>query len=148
MNFIITWALKTVLGRYVTVGLVAVLLGGGALYWHNFKEDLRDEGAEECIQLVNEETHQILVEALAAEKALATTLRARIARDAVVNAEARERHSALETQVGDLERAMAEQARTDNEYKEWSDTPLPSGVAERLQKQSGDNPGSGNEDGN
>ena len=145
---LIKWALKTVLGRYVTVILVTLLLGGGAWKWYSFKEDLRTEGAEECIQIVNEETHRQLIDALAAEKSAVAKLRARAVADAVVNSEARTRHRELETQVSDLEKAMAEQARTDNEYKEWGDTPLPTGVAERMREQAADNPDPNNEDSN
>ncbi len=131
------WAFKTVLGRYVTAGVVALLLGGAGLKWYSFKQSLREEGAQACIQIVNEETHNILVANLANEKAANEKLRATAVMDAAVNAEARARHRDLETQVSAMEKAMAEQARTDNEYKEWGDTVLPSGVAERMREQAG-----------
>lgn len=149
MNFIIQWILKTVAGRIVTGLLITSLLGGVAWKWYSFKEGLKDEGQAECIQLVNEETHQKLKEALAAAQAANTDLLERIAIAKAANQEATERRRALETQVGDLEKAMADQARTDNEYKNWSVAPLPDGIADRLRRmQAGVDPGSVREDSN
>jgi len=129
---IISWAFKSVLGRYVTVGLVTVLLGGAAVYWHNFKEDLRDEGAEECIQIINQETHSQMVAALADSQAANAQLRAEAAVTALVNAEAEERLKRSESIVESLKSARLEQEKTDETYAEWSAAPLPDGVADRL----------------
>ena len=138
---IFKWVFKTVVGRWVTAGLIAALLSGAAWKWHQFKEDLIHQGQQVCVQEINKETVIQLQDALAAEKSARADLIARMAADAAVNQAAIERRRQLENQVSDLERAMAEQARTDNEYKEWSDAPLPSGVADRMRNaQAGGDP--------
>ena len=132
MSKLIAMIFKTVVGRWVTASLIALLLGGGALKWHNFKEDLIHKGQQVCVQEINKETVEQLKDALAAEKSARAELTANLIAAAHVNQQARDRHRDLQTQVGDLEKAMAKQARTDDEYKEWSDTPLPFGVGDRL----------------
>ena len=87
-----------------------------------------------CVQEINKETVAQLEDALAAEKSARAELTANLIAAAAVNQAAIDRRNNLETQVSALERAMAEQARTDDEYKEWSDTTLPSGVAGRLRR--------------
>jgi len=139
MGFLVR-ILATALGRWVLGGLVAALLAGGAWKWHSFKEDLIHKGQQVCVQEINKETVKQLELALAAAESARAELTANLIAAAAVNQQARDRHRDLETQVSDLERAMAEQARTDNEYKEWSDTGLPSGVAERLRKQARGDP--------
>jgi hypothetical protein len=137
---LIKWALKTVIGRWVTLGLVASLLGGGALYWHNFKDDLRDEGAQECVQKINEETHRTLLAALAAEQVARVRLEEMVSAAARENAEAEARLKESESKMDSLLTAMKKQRTTDETYKEWSDTPLPAGVAERVQEYAGSDP--------
>jgi hypothetical protein len=140
MNSVIKWAIKTALGRWVTASLIALLLGGGAWKWHAFKEDLIHKGQQVCVQEINKETVAQLEDALAAEKSARAELTANLIAAAAVNQAAIDRRNNLETQVSALERAMAEQARTDDEYKAWSNTTLPSGVADRLRvAQAGDN---------
>ena len=145
---IIKWALKTVVGRWVTLGLVATLLGGGALYWHNFKEDLRDEGAQECVQKVNEETHRTLMAAFAAEQAARVRLEGLVNAAAAENDAARARLIESESKMDSLLAAMKTQESTDEPYKEWSNTPLPSGVAERMQEHARPDPGPVRDDSN
>lgn len=126
-------AFKTALGRWVLGGAVALLLGTAAVMWHNHKQGLREEGRQECIQTVNEETLQILQEQLAAERAVIVELvKLGVARN-VVNAEATARHQASEARVSELKRQITEQERTDETYADWSRTLLPTGVANRLQ---------------
>lgn len=149
MNFVIQRVFKTVLGRWVTASLVALLLGGAALKWHNFKEDLIHKGQQVCVQEINKQTVIDLENALAAEKLTAADLRAKAAADAVVNEEARVRRRELEARVNTLSSQMAKQRKNDETYKSWADTPLPAGVGERLRNQAaGGNSDPGDEDGN
>ena len=136
MGTILQWALKTVVGRWVTGLLIASLLSGAAYMWYNFKQGLIEQGTQVCVQIINQETMEHLAGALAAEKSARAELTAKLTAAAAVNQTARDRHQSLQRQLTELELAMEEQARTDNEYKEWGDTPLPSGVADRL-RQSG-----------
>lgn len=133
-------ALKTALGRWVTGGLVILLLGSAGLMWHNHKQGLREEGRHECVQLVNQETMQILQEQLAAERAVNVELvKLGVARNAV-NVETTARHQLAEARVSELKRLIAEQERTDESYNAWANTLLPTGVAARLQLfRAGDN---------
>ncbi len=101
--------------------------------WHNHKQGLREEGKQECVQEVNQETMKILQSQLAAERAVNVQLvKLGVARDAV-NAEATARHQSAEAKVSELKRQIAEQERNDEPYKKWANTPLPTGVAARLQ---------------
>lgn len=126
-------ALKTALGRWVTGGLVILLLGSAGLMWHNHKQGLREEGKQECVQEVNQETMQILQEQLAAERAVNVELvKLGVARNAV-NAEVTARKQVAEGRIVELKRQIAEQERNDETYADWSNTPLPNGVAARLQ---------------
>jgi len=132
---------KTVLGRWVTAGLIALLLGGGALKWHYFKADLREEGRQECIQVVNEETQKQLEEAIAEAAMVRAELKQQAERAARENASAHARRLELETSLSALAGEMEKQRNEDPKYKAWSDTPLPDGVGDRLRKQAaGDNP--------
>jgi hypothetical protein len=135
MKLVIKWALKTLIGRWVTGLLVTSLLSGAAYWWYDFKDDLVAEGEEICVQEINKETMLQLQAALAEEKSARAVLTARLIAVAAVNQEANDRRLALQNQLSDLEKAMAEQARTDGEYKAWSDTPLPDGVGSRLRNQ-------------
>ena len=138
---IFKWAFKTVVGRWVSGLLIASLLSGAAIKWYNFKKDLIAEGQTACIQEINKETVEQLQLALVDEKAARVELSAKLSAAAAVNQTARDRHQNLQRQLTQLELAMEEQARTDNEYKEWGDTPLPSGVADRLRlSRSGSDP--------
>ncbi len=133
MGKIIKLALSTALGRWVTGGVVVLLLGGAGLMWHNHKQGLREEGKQECVQEVNQETMKILQSQLAAERAVNVQLvKLGVARDAV-NAEATARHQSAVAAVSELRRQMDEQERDDETYYEWANTSLPIGVANRLQ---------------
>jgi len=133
MRKLIGLALKSVLGRWVIGGAVILLLGSAGLMWHNHKQGLREEGKQECIQAVNQETLTILQAQLAAERAVNVQLvKLGVARDAV-NAEATARHQSAAATVSELKRQIAEQERNDQPYNEWANTLLPTGVAARLQ---------------
>lgn len=134
MNFVIKWALKTVVGRWVTVSLIALLLGGGVWKWYDFKEDLRDEGLTECVQEINQATVDALEAALAEEQRVAAALRATVAAAATVNQEAVARKNESESRLAELERQMEAQRNVDPNYKDWSAAPLPDGVAARLRE--------------
>ena len=141
MNFVVTWIFKTVVGRWVTAILITSLLSGLAWKWHAFKEDLIHKGQQICVQEINKETVLQLEAALAAEKSARADLTAKLNAAALANQEARDRRRALEDQLTSLESQMENQRETDPDYKEWSDTALPDGVADRLRDaQTGDNP--------
>ena len=135
MGFFIKKVIGTVLGRWVTGALVTLLLGGAYAWWHSHKADLREEGRQECIQVVNAETMKILEEQLADERAANEELRELAEYEAAVNAESRERRRELDLKITTLEAEMRTQAETDENYKEWADTPLPAGVGERMRNQ-------------
>ena len=124
--------ITTSLGRWALSGAVALVLGTAVVFWHNFKQDLRDEGRQVCIQVINEETVLALQESLAAERATATRLAVMLVAAAAENEEARARARAATFKVDALERARKEQEKTDETYAKWSRTPLPGGVADRL----------------
>ncbi|TFH46053.1 MAG: hypothetical protein E4H01_10690 [Lysobacterales bacterium] len=129
------WVFKTVVGRWVTGILVALLLGGAALKWHNFKEGLIHKGQQVCVQEINKETVQQLQDALAAEKVARAELSAQLTAIATENQASRDRRVELEKQLSAAQRAMAEQRKNDETYKAWADAPLPAGVGERLRDQ-------------
>jgi hypothetical protein len=126
------------------VGIVATLLAGGAWKWYKFKEDLRNEGVQECVQEINQATVDLLEDALAAEKRAAAALRASLIAAATVNQEAVERRDELSNQLDSLRGMMEKQKNEDPTYREWSDTPLPDGVASRLRQAAGSSSGSSN----
>ena len=141
MNFVINWIFKTVVGRWLLGGLVALLIGGAALKWHSFKEDLVHKGQEVCVQEINKETVAQLEAALAAEKSARAELTANLIAAAAVNQEAVNRKNELSSQLESLRGQMAEQRKTDETYRAWSDSDLPDGVAERLRDEAAaDNP--------
>jgi len=142
-------AIGSATGRWITLGVVTLLLGSGGLMWHNFKQGLIDEGTQVCVQVINEQTVIDLQAALAAERETAATLRAEAAANAAVNEEARTRLRDSESNVADLNRQIKEQRKNDETYKAWSDTPLPDGVADRLRRAgTGSSPDTGREDSN
>lgn len=133
MSKLIGLLLKSAGGRWVAGGLVILLLGSGGLMWHNHKQGLREEGKQECVQEVNQETMKILQSQLAAERAVNVQLvKLGVARDAA-NVAATARRQSAEATVSELKRQMAEQERNDETYNEWANTSLPIGVANRLQ---------------
>ena len=141
MNFVINWIFKTVVGRWLLGGLVALLIGGAALKWHSFKEDLVHKGQEVCVQEINKETVAQLEAALAAEKSARAELTANLIAAAAVNQEAVNRKNELSSQLESLRGQLAEQRKTDETYRAWSDSDLPDGVAERLRNEAAaDNP--------
>ncbi len=138
------WAL----GNKVTLIAVTLLLGGAAIWWHNYKDGLREEGKQVCIQKINQATVDALERALAEERAASQKLRELAATAAAANAEARERRFALESNLRSLEAQIKRQRNTDEAYRTWSDTALPVGVAERLRSQgAGGNSDPSGEDG-
>ncbi len=132
MKFVITWIFKTVVGRWVTAGVITLLLGGVVTWWYSFKSDLRDEGEQKCVQLINEETMLQLQAALVDSQAARAELQARLEIAARVNQDARIRRNMLERRLLELDRQRLQQKENDNAYRTWNDTALPSGVADRL----------------
>lgn len=132
IGMIFKWALKTVVGRWVTGLLIASLLSGAAIKWYNFKKDLIAEGQTACIQEINKETVEQLQLALADAKSARAELTARLLAVAAVEAQARARHQDAQTQVTALQNQIKEQRKNDETYRAWSDTTLPDGVGNRL----------------
>ena len=135
MSFIIKWVFKTVVGRWVTGALITVLLGGAVTMWHNHKEGLIEEGQQACVQVINEETMDQLQLALEREQAKTEELRRIHAAALVVVEETKQRKREMQERLEELEDQMEAQRNTDEEYKEWTDTPLPAGVGERMRDQ-------------
>lgn len=140
MGLILKKLTGTLLRRWVTGGVIGLILAGGAWTWHSFKENLIHEGQVACIQEINKQTVIDLRNALADERLVAADLRARAAADADANEEARDRLWESQATVSNLNRQIREQRKTDETYKSWSDTSLPNGVADRLR-----NAGSGSD---
>lgn len=126
--------MATALGRWVTGAVVTALLGTAAIMWHNHKENLRDEGAEECVQEINQATIDELEAALAAERSAVAELRANLAAVAAANEEATKRRVEAEKLSQRLRRQIEEQKKNDQTYREWTASDLPDGVAERLRE--------------
>lgn len=137
----IGWLLKkilaTTLSRWVTLGVVTTLLSSAVLWWYNYKQDLREEGIQECVQEINQETMDALEDALAAAESANAALRANLIAAARVNQEATERRREAEASLRTIEAQMRTQRETDETYREWSDSALPDGVADRLRQAAG-----------
>ena len=143
------WVMVSSMRKWVVVGFVSVVLAGSTYYVHSYKEGLRDEGRQECVQAINEQTVIDLQNLLVAEQVVAAELRATATAAAQENAAAKERLQAANASLKTLALKMKEQKENDKEYAAWSDVPLPTGVAERLrQLHSGSNSHPGHEDGN
>jgi hypothetical protein len=146
---LIGWAGASALRRWILGGVVALVIGSAGLMWHNHKQDLRDEGRQECVQAINEQTVLDLEAALAEEKRTSAELMEYVRRTAAANAEAEARHRDAQARVDVLLEEIEEQKKNDKSYSEWSDTPLPNGVAERLRSTgAGSNSNTSNEDSN
>jgi cytoskeletal protein RodZ len=141
----ITAFLTSQLGRWVTMGVVTVLLSGAGLWWwNNFKKDLIDEGKQECVQEINIATVTALEDALAEERSARARLAANLDAVAAANKEAVERRHQAEAKLRTFEAEMRTQREKDDAYREWADTPLPDGVADRLREAAGSTSGNSN----
>lgn len=134
MNFLLKKILASVAGRWILGAAVAASLGTAAIMWHNHKEGLREEGMQECVQEVNLATMEALEAALAEERSANAALNASLAAAVAANQEARDRRSVLQSRVDALQASINEQRETDETYREWADTDLPDGVADRLRQ--------------
>ena len=126
------WASQA--GRWVTVGIVTALLSTAGYIWHRHNENLREEGAQECVQEINQATIDGLEAALAAERSAVAQLRANLIAAAAVNKEAEDRRRELSSQLDYLRGTIEEQRENDETYRAWADDALPSGVAGRLRQ--------------
>lgn len=122
------------LSRWVTVGVVTALLGGAAYWWYDFKRDLRHEGAEECIQAVNEETHKAVVENLYRQQQRVLELQSQLSDLRVEKELALERERRAKEKLMLYKNSVRAQLENDEKYREWSRTELPNGVAERMRE--------------
>lgn len=137
MMMILRKLLASSLGRWVLGGVVITIVGGSAIMWHNHKEGLREEGIQECVQEINQATvDQLYKELKLKDDALAEARRVADAnRKAAMDAIKRKRDAEVNLEL--MLRAMEEQKNEDEDYREWSDTPLPDGVADRLRQAAG-----------
>lgn len=128
---------SSVTARWVTGFTVTLLLGGSWAAWHNHKQNLREEGIRECVQEINQATVDELQRQLANE----VEANARLADELEVanqaNASALDRRRELETSLTALAAEMEAQRNEDPTYREWSDSDLPDGVADRLRDAAG-----------
>lgn len=127
------------IGRWVTLGVVTLLLGGAVYKWVDFKSDLRDEGQQECIQKITQATVDSLEIALAEEKIAREKLIKRLLESERLNADALARTREAEQRLKVFERERENQAAVDPPYREWRDIPLPDGVTDRLRSLAGSN---------
>ena len=132
LRMILRFLINSVTKRWVTGSLVTLLLGAGFYGWTNFKDGLRNEGTNECIQLINEATVRDLENALTAERITNTQLRARAVATAQENASLRARLAQAQQRLQWFEGELRVQAEEDETYREWADTDLPDGVVDRL----------------
>lgn len=144
LGSLLSKVLATTLSRWVTVGVVTALLSSAVFIWHRHNENLREEGAQECVQEINRATMEALEDALAAERAAGVALRASLAAAVAANQEAIERREAAESTIESLRESMERQRNEDPTYREWSDTALPDGVADRLRQAAGSAPSDSN----
>jgi len=131
---LVTWLAKETLNKWILGVGVTLLLGSGGLMWHNFKDNLRDEGEQKCVQAINEQTVIDLQAALVEEQIARAELQKILGVTARENDLAKARARKAEARVTGLLTAMKEQKENDQEYAQWSDTPLPDGVADRVRE--------------
>lgn len=124
----------TQLSRWVTVGVVTVLLSGAGIWWYKFKDDLREEGEQACIQKVNEELHKETVEALYRQQQRVMELQAELSDLRVENELAKERERRAKEKLQIYQNSVRAQLENDEKYREWARTELPNGVADRLRE--------------
>lgn len=145
---LLTKILASVLGRWILGGVVALLLGGGAWKWYDFKQKLREAGMQECIQEINQATVDALEEQLENERAANAALAASLEVAAAANEEATRRRNELSRQLASLRGIMERQRETDETYRAWSAVTLPDGVVDRLRQAAGSTSGSSDTDSN
>lgn len=134
LSSLLNLALKSTVGR-VALGIgVTALLSGLAVWWYDTKHDWEEKGREECVQLVNEETHQILREQYAAALQANRLLRAQRDAAAKANTLAIERAKRAEQRLKWFQNSLEAERQNNEEYREWADTDLPDGVADRLRQ--------------
>jgi len=141
MMGLFTKLIASSLGRWALGIGVTMLLSGLAYKWYDFKRDLRDEGVQECVQEINIATVNALELALADERSAVAELRASLDAVAAANQEAIARRTKLEADLRTIEAQIKAQRKTDETYREWADTPLPDGVADRLREAAGSSSG-------
>lgn len=142
MQSLIVKILASALGRWILGGLVAVGIGTAALMWHNHKEGLKEEGRLECVQEINQATIDALENELKNKDLAIAQLRDAAVASAQANAEAEARRQQDRSTIASLQAQMEEQKNEDPTYREWSDTDLPDGVADRLRQAAGSPPDS------
>ena len=128
---------SSVTARWVTGFTVTLLLGGSYAWWHNYKQNLREEGIQVCVQEINQATVDALQNQLESERRANEQLSLELEHANQVNASALDRRRELETSLTTLADEMEAQRNEDPTYREWSDSDLPDGVADRLRDAAG-----------
>lgn len=128
----IGYLLKTVAGRWFLGAAVAALLSGLAVWWYDTKHDWEEQGRQECVQLINEETHKRVVDALARSELRRQELNKQLSDLRIENELARERERRANEKLLLFQNSVRAQEENDEEYRKWADDPLPDGVADRL----------------
>jgi hypothetical protein len=145
----ISWVAGSAIRRWAVGAIVALVLGGGALKWHNFKEDLIHKGQQVCVQEINKQTVTDLENALVEERLVTAELVLIAQRYAAVNAKAVAREREANLRAENFQNELNEERNNNEEYKAWASNPLPLGVADRLRSLStGSTTHPGNEDSN
>lgn len=132
LSSLLNLAIKSATGRIVLGIAVTALLSGLAVWWYDTKHDWEEQGRTECVQLVNEETHKQLVEANYRKQEQIMRLQKELRETKIENELARERERRATEQLLIYKNSLRTQAENDEDYREWADTPLPDGVADRL----------------
>lgn len=132
LSSLLNLAIKSTAGRIALGIAVTALLSGLAVWWYDTKHDWEEQGRNECVQLVNEETHKQLVEANYRKQEQIMKLQKELRETKIENELARERERRATEQLLIYKNSLRTQAENDEDYREWADTPLPDGVADRL----------------
>jgi predicted RNase H-like nuclease (RuvC/YqgF family) len=101
--------------------------------WYQSNEG-REQGVQECVQEINQETIDTLLREITWQDEQLEKLREQNEAIAMLVRNATERRLFAEEQLDKLTRSIEEQREEDEEYREWADTDLPAGVADRLRQ--------------
>ena len=138
MSAIFGWifkkALGTVVSRYVTGFIVTAILATSYGLWQGYKNNLREEGKQQCVTVINHANYVQLANRLAAEQISRAEVQKLYLAQRKVSAKATQRRLEAENKVTELLRDQEEQERNDETYAEWSNTALPDGVADRVRR--------------
>lgn len=134
MNFILAWLAKIGVKRLVTGSLIALLAAGGAWFYSDWKAGIEDRVRAECNESRYIADLKQANDQLAAEQKRVRRLEQLNSELRAENENAITRREEAEDRVTQLLRDREEQEQNDDTYAEWSNTPVPDGVIERLRR--------------